>query len=355
MSTKVLNVKEYPQIDIGRFLRKYYEQHPPRYRFDAKNLDEAKIWQEKARAELNKTLGFQDILQIDFDPQTIEEVDRKDFIRKKLLIQTFEGKYLPFYLLIPKKLNDKTPLVLAFHGHGYGVKDIVGLWEDGEERYTPDGYHKDFAIELVKSGFIVAAPEIAAFGEHIPDQSGVDERFVGKSAPCHFLSTWSMMLGGSAIGFRVAEAKRLLDYLITLPEIDASRIGAMGISGGGMHTFFSSCVDDRIKAIVISGYFCSWFSSILAMNHCICNFVAGILRIGDLLDLAALLAPRPTLIEAGTYDKIFPIEAVRDAFAKLKQIYKLWDAEDKVELDEFEGRHQISGKRAYKFLQEHLK
>ncbi len=245
-------------------------------------------------------------------------------------------------------------MILAFHGHGYGVKDIVGLWEDGQERFTPAGYHKDFAIELVKSGFIVAAPEIAAFGEHIPDQSDVDTRFVGQSAPCHFLSTWAMMLGGSAIGFRVFEAKRLLDYLITLPEIDAQRIGAMGISGGGMHTFFSTCVDTRIKSAVISGYFCSWFDSILAMNHCLCNFVPGILKLGDLTDLAGLLAPRPILIEAGTYDKIFPIESVRQAFDKLKEIYHLWNAENKTELDEFEGRHQISGQRAYKFLQENL-
>ena len=44
------------------------------------------------------------------------------------------------------------------YGHGYGVKDIVGLWESGAERDTPDGYHKDFGIELCRRGFAVAAP-----------------------------------------------------------------------------------------------------------------------------------------------------------------------------------------------------
>ncbi len=351
----MLDVKEYPQIDIARFMKRYFEQHPPAYRFEAKTAGQAENWQKQARAELNNILGFQDIPPVEPAAEIVEEVDRTDFLRKKLLVQTAPDKFLPFYLLIPKNITDKAPLVLAFHGHGYGVKDIVGLWEDGQERYTPSGYHKDFAIELVRSGFIVAAPEIAGFGDHIPDQSDVDTRFVGKSAPCHFLSTWSMMLGGSAVGFKVFEAKRLLDYLTTLPQIDSERIGAMGISGGGTHTFFSTCADTRIKAAVISGYFCSWFKSILAMNHCICNFVPGILKLGDLPDLAGLLAPRPILIEAGTYDKIFPIEAVREALGKLKEIYKLWNAEDKVELDEFEGRHQISGNRAYKFLREYLK
>ncbi len=354
MVTKMLELKEYPQIDMKRFMKRYFEEHPPEYQFKAKTSDEAISWQKAARAELNNILGFQDIPKVDSDAQIIEEVDRGGFTRKKFLVQTAPGKYLPFYLLIPKNISGRTPLVLAFHGHGYGAKDIVGLWEDGQERYTPDGYQKDFAIELVNSGFIVAVPEIAGFGEHVPDQSNVDTRFVGQSAPCHFLSTWTMMLGGSAAGFRVFEAKRLLDYLTTLHEVDSERIGAMGISGGGMHTFFTTCVDTRIKSAVISGYFCSWFDSILAMNHCICNFVPGLLKLGDLTDLAGLLAPRPILVEAGSYDKIFPIEEVRRAMDKSVEIYRLWNAQDKIELDEFEGRHQISGRRAYKFLQEYL-
>jgi hypothetical protein len=121
-----------------------------------------------------------------------------------------------------------------------------------------------------------------------------------------------------------------------------------------MHSFFSTCLDHRIKACVISGYFCSWFDSILAMNHCICNFVPGILHIGDLPDIAQLIAPRPVLFEAGTKDDIFPIKAVRRDVDKLRRVYKLWKAERAVELDEFEGRHQISGRRAYDFLKEML-
>ncbi len=53
------------------------------------------------------------------------------------------------------------PTVLAFHGHGYGVKDIVGIWEDGTDRDGVDGIYKDFALELCKQGFAVAAPEIS--------------------------------------------------------------------------------------------------------------------------------------------------------------------------------------------------
>lgn len=222
--------------------------------------------------------------------------------------------------------------------------------------FTPDGYHKDFAIELVRAGFVVAAAEIMSFGEHVPDQSHVNTVMgQGTALPCHLTAWWAMMAGGTVLGLRVFEAKRLVDYLAGRDDVDIDRLGAMGISGGGMHTFFSTCLDPRIKACVISGYYCSWFKSILAMHHCVCNFVPGLLTLGDLPDLAPLLAPRPVLVEAGTHDSIFPIEQVRKAFDRLKHTYAIWHAADQVELDEFEGRHQISGRRAYSFLKEKLK
>jgi cephalosporin-C deacetylase-like acetyl esterase len=83
----------------------------------------------------------------------------------------------------------------------------------------------------------------------------------------------ALHLGGSAAGLRVREALRLVDYLAARPDADISRLGAMGLSGGGMHTLFSACVDERIQACVISGYFSTFRDSILAMEHCPCNFV----------------------------------------------------------------------------------
>jgi len=355
MTSKLLDVKTFPQLDPVRLLRNYWEEHGGRMRFTVDDLADGEAWQESVRAKLADLVGFQDLPAADFAEEMIEEVDRGDHVRRKITIQTAPGKRLPLYLLIPTGGSRKSPTVLAFHGHGYGVKDIVGLWEDGQERYTPDGYHHDFAVELVRRGFVVAAPEIMCFGEHVPDQSAVNASLgQGPANPCHFVATWAMMLGGTVLGLRVFEAKRLGDYLGGLEFVDIDRLGAMGISGGGMHTFFSTALDERIKACVISGYFCSWFASILAMNHCICNFVPAALKLADLPDLAALLAPRPVLIEAGTRDGIFPIQAVRDAVGRLKEIYRLWQADDQVELDEFEGRHQISGRRAYDFLVEKL-
>jgi dienelactone hydrolase len=150
------------------------------------------------------------------------------------------------------------------------------------------------------------------------------------------------------------DALRLADYLETRPDLDTTRLGAMGISGGGMHTLFSVCVDTRIRACVISGYFCPWKDSIFNVNHCACNFVPGLHRFGEIHDLAGLLAPRPLLVEAGTRDPIFPLDGVKDAVERTRRIYRVFNAETEVETDIFEGRHSISGQRAYAFLKEKL-
>ena len=95
------------------------------------------------------------------------------------------------------------------------------------------------------------------------------------------------------VGLRAHDAMRLIDWLETRPDLDTRRLGAMGISGGGMHTLFSTCLDERIRACVISGYYSTFRDSILAMHHCACNFVPGLHRFGEMYDLIGLVAPAP--------------------------------------------------------------
>ena len=204
-------------------------------------------------------------------------------------------------------------------------------------------------MELAKRGFIVAAPEISCFGERAHDYSKLAER--RRPTTCHNANTYAMMLGGSVAGMRVWDGMRAVDYLESLKMADVSRLGVMGISGGGMHAFFSACLDQRIKAAVISGYFCDWRNSILSINHCTCNFVPGLLKLGELSDLAGLIAPRPVLVENGTRDDIFPIEAVKKTVRKARRAWKVFGAEKNLETDYFPGAHQIHGERAYPFLE----
>ena len=323
--------------------------------FAAATAEAARAWQAHARRVLAGHLGFLERPAPPVEAELEQTVDRGSYVRERVVLRTWPDATMPLYVLVPKGLTGPAPCVLALHGHGYGVRDIVGLWEDGSERWEPDGYHKDFGCALAERGFVVAAPEISCFGERRADYSALAGELTGPApTTCHNAATYAFMLGGSVMGLRVWDGMRAVDYLATRPEADVARLGAMGISGGGAHTYFSTACDDRIRACVVSGYFCDWRQSILTFHHCTCNFVPGLLGHGELSDFAGLIAPRPCLIEAGLRDTIFPIDGVRAAVERAKAAWRAFGAEDALATDEFDGRHQISGRLAYDFLARHL-
>ncbi len=354
MATKILNSAQTKTLQPATELWKRYDPDGAPHAFAATTTAEGRLWQRKTRPALARTLGFQDDPPADPSPRRIERVDKGDYVREKIVIHTAPNTTMPVYLLIPRNPPSPPPVVLAFHGHGYGVKDIVGLWPDGEERDTPDGYHKDFGVALCRRGFAVAAPEISCFGERQTDFSYLNTA-IGQGTPttCTHTAMLCFHLGGSAVGLRVRDGQRLLDYLLTREDMDATHAGAMGISGGGMHTFFSTCMDQRIRACVVSGYYSTFRDSILAMGHCACNFIPGLHEFGEMHDLVGLIAPRPLLVEAGYYDPISPIVAVKRSIRKAREVYAVFGSTD-VDTDLFEGSHQISGRKAYDFLARHL-
>ena len=156
------------------------------------------------------------------------------------------------------------------------------------------------------------------------------------------------------IGWRVYDAMRSLDYLSTRAEIDMNRIGVMGISGGGTTTFYSAAIDERFKVAVVSGYFNTFRDSILSINHCIDNYIPGVLKYAEMYDIAGLIAPRAMFVESGTEDTIFPIDATRFAFDQAQEIFRIFNAEDQLGLEVFDAAHSFHGIGAFEFLNEKL-
>ncbi|MAE66986.1 MAG: acetylxylan esterase [Phycisphaeraceae bacterium] len=353
MPSKILDPRRHKNLQPATSLWNRYRPEAAPLRFKARSIPAARRWQTATRRELARTINLKLLQPVPPQPRRVELVDRGDYVREKIVIRTSAHTEMPVYVLKPAGARGRLPVVLALHGHGYGVKDIVGLWEDGTDRDSADGYHKDFGVALCRAGFLVAAPEISCFGERQTDFSKL-----GFAAPqpstCGHTAFLSFHLGASVIGLRVYDAMRLVDYLATRRDTDMKRLGAMGISGGGMHTFFSTCLDPRIRACVISGYYCTFRDSVLAMSHCPCNFVPGLWRFGEMQDLVGLIAPRPVLVEAGDHDHIFPISAVRKAVSGARSVYGVFNAREAVQTDYFEGRHQISGEKAYGFLKAQL-
>jgi len=346
-----MNLEEFHPLT---YYKNLYETQERKYSFKAKNLKEWETWRKEFREKLIELLGGFDYPYTNLNPKKLEEKEFDNYIREKVVFWSDKYNAIPAYVLVPKNKDGKLPAVVAMHGHGYGKNDIVGIWEDGSERINPAsrGYHKDFALELVKRGLLVIAPEQSGFGERREEE---DKKKGPHQSSCWFLSVWALMLGKTTIGRRVWDAIRTIDYLQSREDVDKDSIGMMGISGGGTTTLFTSAIDERIKAVVISGYLSTFKDSILSIYHCIDNFVPGILKYCEMYDIASLIAPRPLLIESGTKDDIFPINSVIYAYNKVKEVYKFLNAEDKIDADFFEGRHEISGRKSYDFLVRWLK
>jgi hypothetical protein len=133
------------------------------------------------------------------------------------------------------------------------------------------------------------------------------------------------------------------------------RIGAAGLSYGGTMTLLLAAWDSRVAAAVVSGYLSSWADAHkVPWNMCGSQVLPGMLGQLEHVDIGALVAPRPLLVETGTKDDIFPLTAARAAVDDLARVYAHLGAPDALEHDVFEGGHEWHGTRAYPFLQRWL-
>jgi dienelactone hydrolase len=236
-------------------------------------------------------------------------------------------------------------------GHGRGVDDIVGIDSEGRDRANKAGYQHDFAIQTVEHGMAAVAIEPLGFG--CRRDPAARKKGLGTSS-CQPAAGAALLFGETMIAWRVWDVMRTIDWIETRKELDARRVGCMGISGGGTCTVFASALEPRIRAAMVSGYLNTFRDSILSLAHCMDNYLPGILHWAEMYDVAGLIAPRPLFVESGERDDIFPIEASRASFARVKQIYEVFGAGAVVEQEVFDGTHSFHGRKGLPFLARRL-
>ena len=232
----------------------------------------------------------------------LDSLDMGSYVRESWRICTEPTVPLPCYLLRPKLAPPDPPLVLTPHGHGH-PHVYVGLFDSPEEEAQIREGERDIAVQAVEQGYLVIAPTTRAFGE-TRSPAEMDKNAVSS---CRLQLMHDLLLGRTPIGDRVWDMSRLIDWAIERQGVDPARIAITGNSGGGTVSLFAAACDTRISVAVPGCYFNTFAGSIGSIIHCDCNYVPGILRLGEMHDIAGLIAPRPFLAVAGRDDPIFPI------------------------------------------------
>ena len=331
------------------YFEQLYHDNEPLYSFKAQSAEEWSVWQQQLRSRLTELLGVFPDRSSALEPELLERKEYPEYTRERVAFTTYDNLRMPAYVLIPKTNQNQVAYraVIACHGHGYGSKDIVGLNPDGSDKTSSPVRNESFALELVKRGFLVIAPELIGFGDRKLTE---DEARGPRSHSCDKLAKSLLLLGKTLAGFRVYETIRTLDYLCSRNDVDKDRIGCIGISGGGLVGAFTSALDERIKVSVVTCYANTFKDSILSVQHCLDNYVPSILHLAEMPHIIGLIAPRPLFIESGIDDPLFPVQGTQRAVSELTKIYSLLDEEHQLGSDIFQGGHEMRGVDSFDWL-----
>jgi dienelactone hydrolase len=339
------------RFDPVAYTRELYEAAPRQLRFRAGNRGDAEAWQKALRLKVTELVGGFPAARTPLRAITLETRAFAGYVREKIVFDSQPGVSVLAYLLLPERARRPAAVMICVPGHGRGVDDIVGIDEQGGERTDKAGYQHDFAIQVVEAGMAALAIEPMGFGcRRDPINAAVG---LSRKA-CDPAAGGALLVGHTMVAWRVWDVMRAIDYIAIRPELDQSRVGCMGISGGGTVTVFATALEPRIRAALVSGYLNTFRDSIGSLAHCIDNYVPGILNWAEMHDVAGLSAPRPLFVESGEKDNIFPIRASVESFNEVRKIYDVFRASDRIEQEVFPGEHSFWGKRGIPFLARHL-
>jgi dienelactone hydrolase len=342
------------QLDTLAFSLEKYDETPQTLAFKARDRQAAEAWQPRLREKLMELLGGFPSERSPLQARVVDMVETPHYRRETVLFQSRPNLTVYAYFLMPIGPQSKPlPTVICLPGHGRGVDSICGMDEHGALRDWGQWgeYQADFALQSVSQGYAVLAMEPLGFGYRRDAASRA--RNLGTSS-CQPASGAALLFGETIPGWRVYDVMRAIDYLSERPEADSQRLAVMGISGGGTITFLTAALDSRVKVAVVSGYYNTFRDSVVSITHCMDNYVPGLLRYAEMWDIAGLIAPRAFFVESGTKDDIFPIAATRLAFGKAQEIFRVFGASERLDLEVFEGEHQFWGKGAFQFLKKQL-
>jgi dienelactone hydrolase len=253
----------------------------------------------------------------------------------RAMIPILPGVHSEGIYIVPKNARGKTPLVISMHGGGGSPE--VALFNGGAN-------YNDMVRGAVKRGYLVYAPQHLFRADEFPSdiRRQIDDRL--------------RLVGTSITAVEIAKITYAIDELVQRPEVDASRIGMVGLSYGGYYAQVTPAIDTRIKVSVSSCYFgvqegrfeqdeLSVPSDFRFMNR---------ITLFDDADLVALICPRAHQVQAGSLDNASHREKGKSIAPRAAVFFEKLNLSDRFQHVIFEGGHEFDDTSAWEFVGKHL-
>ena len=273
-------------------------------------------------------------------------IERDSYRIEKILIETYPGMMIPALVYVPNKLAGTAPAMISIPGHVY----CEGKASDSVQARC---------VNLARRGVIAMTYDYIDTGERNTGANACASMPYGGGND-HGLKGFSYT-SGTPTGLEILDGVRAVDYLYTRADVDRSRLGFTGESGGSNSTYWVSALDERVKLAVP-------VCSVTTFDYWIRNDrnwdwhqrPAGIRRIAEIPTLLALIAPRPLLVIGslrGTDSEEFPFDQTEEAVRAASRAYELSGARQNIEIRESSTSHgyqQDKRERMYAFVEKHF-
>ncbi len=262
-------------------------------------------------------------------PAIVGTIQADGYSIQKIVYESFPQHHVTTNLYLPAG-KGPFPAALLFCGH--------------EDAAKATGSYQNTAALFAKNGFVVLAIDPISQGERrqCADISGVP-LVRGGTTEHTLLNAISNLVGTSTVAYELWDNVRGLDYLVSRPEVDSSRIGCLGNSGGGMQTTYFVAYERRVKVAAVCSFLASRernFELNIVSDGCSQMPGEGKMQL-EMADYLIAAAPTPVLILSGRYDFIDYTGTV-DAYIDVKNVYQVLGEPEKVSLFTYDDGHGIS-------------
>lgn len=343
-------------------------------------------WRQRGRAELVRALSYSP-RRVPLDVQVHGRHPREGYEVRVISYAASPHYRVPAFLLVPTSGRAKKPAVVALHDHGgwfyHGKEKLVRM--DGEhvalkdfrERYYGG---RTYADELARRGYVVLVPDAFFWGERrlryqqpptelqkrlhglredqVEFVEGVNSFLRERAAD---LNTWLSFAGTSWMGIVAYDDIRAVDVLASMVEVDAKRIGCLGLSGGGYRATYLTGLEPRLRASVITGWMTSLVTTweIPYQVHSALFDAFGAHANLDHPDIASLAAPDTAVfVQNCSQDRLFTRAGMEAAASKIEAVYKDLKQPQRFRAKFYDVPHQFNRQmqeEAFAFLDEWLK